>query len=67
MFEKTISALKTVEAAIKQERAAAQGVAPVRGLFEDLYPQVVGIREQLEGHAARPEIAAIDQAAEVTT
>ena len=65
MFGKTIAALKTVEDAIKEEWQGAQGVAPVRGLFEDTYPQIVRIREELEAHAARPEIAAIDQTAEV--
>jgi len=67
MFQNTIRALTKVEAAIKAEWAEAQGIAPVRGLFEDTFPQVVKIREELEAHAARPEIAAIDQSTEVTT
>ena len=66
MFEKTIKALKAAESAIEEEWKAARGHAPSRGLFENTYPQVVSIRKELEGHAARPEIAAIDQTKEAS-
>ena len=65
-LDKTISALRAVEDAMREEYEQAKLVASARGVFEDGLPEVVEIRERLERSAAHPAIASIDQPTEAS-